>query len=75
MRECAYCGADCGPAIGMSRELKTKYWGGSKGNLSVDYSPEVVTFFCNDEHRNLFLVSPLPTGEVQTRRWETTGDD
>lgn len=76
MRECAYCGADCGPAIGISRELKTVYWGGSKGNQTVDYSPKVVTFFCNDEHRNFYLYDPVPgVGEVQTNRWESNGED
>lgn len=76
MRECAFCGGACSPAIGMSRELKTQYWGGSKGKITVDYSPKVVTFFCSDEHRSRYLYDPVPgTGEIQTDRWESNGED
>lgn len=74
MRECAFCGVDCDSQIGLSRELKTVYWGG-KHHGSVEYSPKVVTFFCSEQHRNDFLVSPLPTGEVQTKRRDIDDDE
>lgn len=75
MRECALCGIECDAQIGFSRELKTVHWGG-KRHGTVEYSPKVVTFFCREEHRAEFLVSPVPgTGEIQTERWLTDGDD
>lgn len=74
MRECALCGITCDSSVGMYRELKTEYWGGSKpGN--IEYSPKIVTFFCSDQHRNEFSVAGLPGGEVQTDKWSYSGDD
>jgi hypothetical protein len=76
VRECALCDAVCDSSLGFSWELKTVYWGGSKGNIAVDYSPKRVFFFCSEEHRASFLVQPVPgSGEVQTERWNYTGDE
>jgi hypothetical protein len=54
VRECSFCGAECSAQIGAYRELKTAFWGGgSEGRIS--YSPKMVMFFCNDEHRSSYL--------------------
>lgn len=75
MRLCAYCGEVCDSQIGYSQELKTVHWGGKK-NGTIEYSPKIVYFFCREEHRQEFLVSPVPgEGELQTDRWLTSGDD
>lgn len=67
MRNCSFCGAPCDSSTGLSRELKTVYWGGSR-NGNVEYAPKLVSFFCNEEHRNDFLVAGARGGEVQTKR-------
>lgn len=75
MRECAWCGIDSDSQIGFSQELKTVHWGGKK-NGTVEYSPKIVYFFCREEHRAEFLVSPMAgVGEIQTDRWLTDGED
>lgn len=74
MRECANCGKDCDASIGMARELVTNYWGGRR-NGNVEYSPKVVTFFCDEACRNFFIEDGGAGGEVQTERWDRNGED
>lgn len=74
MRICAWCDEDCDSSLGIARELKTDYWGGKKG-ITVEYAPKVVSFFCSEEHRNLFLTDGGVGGEIQTDRWLTSGPD
>jgi hypothetical protein len=59
------CGIVCSSQIGLSEEVKRVYWGGSKGNQTVEYGPRLVHFFCSDHHRNEFLVSGDGYGELQ----------
>lgn len=73
MRTCSYCGQECDSQIGMARELHTTYWGGKRSG--VVHSPNVVTFFCSEDHRNLFISTGAAGGEVQTDRWTNGGED
>jgi len=53
-RICAFCGAECSPAIGVSQELMTKFWGGKTG-FKIQYTGRQDLFFCNDRHRSAAL--------------------
>lgn len=78
MRICAFCNVACDSQIGFYDELKKVFWGGAR-NGNVQYDEKRVYFFCSEEHRNDFL-APIDQEfvgfhEIQTDRWQQTGED
>lgn len=65
IRNCRVCGVECSPDIGLAQELKTVYWGGKR--TGTEYGPRLVSFFCEESHRNLFLESGVIAGERQNQ--------
>ena len=65
LRNCALCTEECTPDIGVAITIQTVYWGGKR--TGTEYGPRLVSFFCTEEHRNVFLELGAPGGELQRK--------